>query len=82
MIYYIIQGGENIASKKNEIQREYAKRTRYAAQRKYDKENTKSYTFRFMKTTESDLIEKLDSQENKSGYIKSLIRADISEDKK
>lgn len=35
-----------------------------------------------MKTTESDLIEKLDNQENKSGYIKNLIRADISKGKK
>ncbi len=60
------------------MQREYEKRTGYAAQRKYDKENTKSFTFRFVKKTESDLIEKLESVENKSGYIKQLIRDDIS----
>lgn len=76
------KGGGNIAKTKNEIQREYAKRTGYAAQRKYDKENTKAYTFRFMRNTEADLIEKLDSQKNKSGYVKQLIRDDISKNGK
>jgi hypothetical protein len=31
-----------------------------------------------MLTTEMDIVEKLESVENKSGYIKSLIRADIA----
>lgn len=35
-----------------------------------------------MKSTEADLIEKLESVENKAGYIKSLIRADIEKSKK
>lgn len=78
MYYRHSEGGDDITKSKNEIQREYEKRTRYAAQRKFDRENTKSFTFRFMKKTESDLIEKLESVENKAGYIKKLIRDDIS----
>lgn len=66
---------------KGEIQKEYEKRTNYAAQRKYDKENTKSYAIRFMKKTEADLIEFLESQDNKSGYIKRLIREDMKKNR-
>lgn len=64
--------------KKNERQKEYSKRTNFAAQRKYDKENTKSFALKFMKTTEQDLIEHLEKQPNKSGYIKKLIRDDMN----
>lgn len=46
---------------------------------RYDKEQTKMYTFKVIKSTESDIIEKLDSVPNKAGYIKNLIRKDISE---
>ena len=48
----------------------------------YDKEHTKVYTFRVVKSTECDIIQKLDKQKNKAGYIKSLIREDIAKDKK
>lgn len=47
-------------------------------QERWDKLNTKMYHLKVMKTTEQDIIEKLDSVPNKSGYIKSLIRADIA----
>ncbi len=67
-----------MAKSKNEIQREYSQRTNYAAQAKYHKEKTKHYTFAAMVNTESDIIEKLDSVSNKSGYIKKLIREDIA----
>lgn len=40
----------------------------------WQKEHTKSYTFRFNMNTDRDIIEKLDAQPNKSAYIKSLIR--------
>lgn len=36
------------------------------------------YAIKVVKTTEADIIEKLDSVPNKSGYIKSLIRKDIN----
>ncbi|MGN0614190.1 MAG: hypothetical protein ACI4JB_09880 [Porcipelethomonas sp.] len=50
------------------------------AKERYDKAKTKMYAIKVIKTTESDIIEKLESVPNKSGYIKSLIRKDIEED--
>ena len=50
-------------------------------QDRYNQAHTKKYAFRFMLTTEADLIEKLESVPNKAGYIKSLIRADIAREK-
>lgn len=47
----------------------------------YDKEQTKVYTFRVVKSTENDIIQKLEVQKNKAGYIKSLIREDIAKEK-
>lgn len=49
------------------------------AKERYDKANTKMYAIKVIKTTESDIIDKLESVPNKSGYIKSLIRKDIEE---
>lgn len=40
----------------------------------WQKEHTKSYTFRFNMNTDRDIIEKLDAQSNKSAFIKELIR--------
>ena len=54
---------------------------KYAPQERYAKKNKKKYTFAFMKSTEADLIAKLESMENKAGYIKNLIRADIEKSK-
>ena len=47
-------------------------------QQKYDKVNAKVYTIKVIRTTESDIIQKLDGQKNKAGYIKALIREDIA----
>lgn len=66
-----------MAKSKAEIQREYEKRTNYAAQQKYNKENTKRYVINVVPKTESDIFERLEAQENKAGYIKALIRQDI-----
>ena len=41
------------------------------------KRNVKQYIFVLRKIKDSDIIEKLESQENKNGYLKSLVRADI-----
>lgn len=46
------------------------------ADRKYKAEKTQQIIVRFY-PTERDLIEYMDRQDNKQGYIKSLIRADI-----
>ena len=67
---------------KAEIQREYNKRTGYASQERYHKEHTISVAIRLMKNTEKDIIEQLEKQSNKAGYIKRLIREDIERSKK
>ena len=77
MILQSAKGGTKIAKSKNEVQREYEKRTGYAAQNKYHKENTKSFVIRMMINTEQDIIDWLEKQPNKAGYIKALIRADM-----
>lgn len=50
---------------------------KYKAQKKYQQEKQKQYQFRFTKTTDADIIEKLDSVENRLGYIRELIRKDL-----
>lgn len=52
------------------------------ARDKYDKANTKVYTLKVVKSTEADIMNKLDNVPNKAGYIKSLIRKDIQESDK
>lgn len=71
-----------MARTKAEIQRDYAKRSGYAAQSKYLKDKSKRYVIQCMLNTESDIIKRIESQSNKAGYIKSLIRADIEKNKK
>ena len=44
----------------------------------YDKNNVKQITLKLNMNTESDLIEFLDTKENKQGYIKELIRKDMA----
>lgn len=39
------------------------------------------YTLRVVMHTERDIMEQLDRQKNKAGYIKRLIREDISKQK-
>ena len=56
-------------------------KNKYAPQEKYHKANSTSFNIRLIKSTEQDIIAKLDSVPNKAGYIKSLIRADIEKSK-
>ena len=49
-----------------------------AANERWNKTNQKRYTIAFMRRTEADLIEKLESVPNRAGYIKSLIRRDLA----
>lgn len=53
---------------------------RKRAQLKYNKAHTKQVTLRLNKRTESDIIEWLGKSDNKQGYIKALIRADMARD--
>lgn len=50
---------------------------RKQAQAQWDKENTCMYTLKLNKHTDAELIEQLDKQPSKAGYIKQLIRDDI-----
>lgn len=47
------------------------------ANAKSDAKNTRQIKFKFSINTDADILEKLDSVENKQGYIKELIRKDI-----
>lgn len=51
------------------------------AREKYLKNKTTSVAIRFMNNTESDLLEYLNAVDNKAGYIKALIRADMESQK-
>jgi len=51
--------------------------SRLKAIKKYDFNNCIKICFKFNLKTDYDIIEQLNMQENKQGYIKQLIRADI-----
>ena len=50
------------------------------AQYKYDKENTKQVVLKLNVISDADILTMLDSQPNKQGYIKTLVRNDIRDD--
>lgn len=47
--------------------------------RAYDADHSRRYQIKLNRTTDADIIEKLDSVPSMQGYIKTLIRADIKE---
>lgn len=49
-----------------------------AASERYDRENTVRVYVKLNKNTDADILAALDRQDNKQGYIKALIRADIA----
>lgn len=49
-----------------------------AASERYDRENTVRVAIKLNKKTDADILEQLERQENKQGYIKALIRADMA----
>lgn len=51
------------------------------AQIKYDKANTRKITFKFNLKTDADILERLDSVDNRQGYVKELIRNDMEAEK-
>lgn len=62
-----MEGLENMATRE----------ARNKAQAKYNKANTTQITLRLNRNTEADIIEHLQAQKNKQGYLKALIRADM-----
>lgn len=49
------------------------------AQAKYDKRNCEQVNLKLNRTTDKDILDKLQAVENKQGYIKDLIRLDIAD---
>lgn len=71
---------EKARKHKNEYNSEYGKANQWGAQKKYfekTKENRKQQTFFLFLPQDQDILDWLNSQSNKSGYIKDLIRKDI-----
>jgi len=54
---------------------------KYKAQENYDRANTRSIMLKLNKKTDADILAKLDSVQNRQGYIKQLIRIDIGSKK-
>ena len=50
-----------------------------AAQKRYDEKNTRQYKMKLNLVTDKEIIDWLDQQENKQGYIKKLIEKDMRE---
>ena len=69
---------EEARERRNERQRDYAKRTNHAATNKAH-EKTKTFLLRISFNTEKQIIDKLEKEDNKNGYIKALILKDIAE---
>lgn len=51
-------------------------------QAEYDKANTQRVSIKLNKMHDADIIDHLNGQPNKQGYIKALIRADIEKGEK
>lgn len=47
------------------------------ASKKYDAEHTKTIKMKLNKNTDKDILQWLELQENKQGYLKGLIRKDM-----
>lgn len=54
---------------------------RFPAQNRYSKKVVRHIGFDLNRNTEPDLIEHLEAQPNKAGYIKRLIREDMEKQK-
>ncbi len=54
-----------------------ASEARIRANAKYDEANTRQIRLKLNLKHDADILAKLDEVENKQGYIKALIRADI-----
>ena len=48
----------------------------------YEKNNCTRVSIKLGNKTDADIIERLNNQENKQGYVKELIRRDIERDKR
>nr|DAE12283.1 MAG TPA: hypothetical protein [Siphoviridae sp. ctMgg26] len=67
----------SIAKTKAEIQRDYEKRTGYAARKKYEASNVTRINLALNNKTDADILQKLESVPNKQGFIKESIRKNM-----
>lgn len=74
---YHRKGRKSTAKTKNEIQRDYEKRTGYAAQAKYAKANITRINLALNNKTDADILDKLREVPNKQGFIKESIRKNM-----
>lgn len=54
-----------------------ASKAQIKASNKYNRENTKTFMLKVNKHTETDILNKLESVDNKAAYLKQLIRDDL-----
>lgn len=52
-------------------------RVKYAPQERYQKENIQRVVIKLNKKTDADILEHLETKENRQGYLKELIRKDM-----
>lgn len=50
------------------------------AQKKYDAKNSYQVSIKLNRSTDADIIEKLEAEPNKQGYIKAVIRQIINQE--
>lgn len=65
-------------ARRNEETPEEKRARRAKQQQAYDRRATRQIICKFNRTTDADILEILDAQENRQGYIKRLIRDDIA----
>lgn len=61
---------------------ETKKKSRSQVEADWVRRNVRRFMAAFSDLTDADIIERLESQENKQGYIKQLIREDIARERK
>ena len=59
---------------KNQYQREYAKQTNFAASKKWNKENYKTYTISLRKDRDAEIIEYIENEKKSGKSITELFR--------
>ena len=64
--------------KVNKNTKAYKNKIRYNM--RYNSQNVKQYGLALNRETDADIIAHLENQPNKVGYLKALIRADMSKD--
>lgn len=60
---------------------DYITESKYKAQTAWNKSHTTQYTIKLNNNTDKDIIEHIAQKENKTGYFKKLVRADIAKEK-